>query len=155
MNNFCCTCTKLNSRCYTMSLTMYTSAVTDCVHLCCRAIHTRDLLRLLCTSMGMHTSLMTVNGKDLLNFSTCRPPREQVRLGTTLLRISANILYKGYQQAWYSSQIASKAEQNTASQQLVDPAGQLLSTRFANRHHYLHARQQVGIKGYSRQIDHR
>ena len=75
--------------------------------------------------MGMHTSLMTVNGKDLLNFSTCRPPREHVRIGMTLLRISANILYKGYQQAWYSSQIASKAEQNTVSQQLVDPAGQL------------------------------
>ena len=55
--------------------------------------------------MGMHTSLMTVNGKDLLNFSTCRPPHKQVRIGMTLLRISANILYKGYQQAWYSMEI--------------------------------------------------
>ncbi len=75
--------------------------------------------------MGMHTSLMTVNGKDLLTLSTCRRICGQDRIGTTLIRISANILCKGYQQAWYSSQIASKAEQNTVSQQLVDPAGQL------------------------------
>jgi hypothetical protein len=61
---------------------------THYVQLCCRAIHTRDLNRLLCTSMGMHMSLMTVNGKDLLNLSTCRRVREQDGTG----RISAVIL---------------------------------------------------------------
>ena len=63
------------------------------VHLCCRAIHTRDLLRLLCTLMSMHTILMTVNGKDLLNLSrrTC----DQDSAGTTLVQISENILQKG------------------------------------------------------------
>ncbi len=83
VSNFCCTSTKAQ-------LTMF-----HYVQLCYRAIHTRDLARLLCTLMGMHTSLMTVNGKDLLNLSTCRRTRNQDSAGTTLMRISADFLSKG------------------------------------------------------------